>query len=360
MFSLYKSRDLIAASSFAADCTSTANIRTSRPSRSTLDHKTGENSIKIAAGHENIDSAVRKTYVTFFTSLSSSATRPTTAISSTPLDLRAFHGEHFSHLRHAAHQQPTHHNSLHVAVADAMQQGMLLQRPVFKMNPTNEFWDQARVSPQTPTNTLQAAAAAAAAAVANSASLNRANSLANSSHAAATPTSANGLSGGGAAGLGGGAGNASINQSNMMAMLPPPTKTEPMNSAAPNTNGSVGAASNGASQNSASGGGGANSGNGSNPRRTPDANCNPNMTMTTFNNTADTTNANNTNASNVDNQSMDTSNMANQNNMVAINNLNNMNNMVTLPDPKIMTEKLVSELQVRARASDIMYLEICT
>lgn len=197
------------------------------------------------------------------------------------------------------------------------------------MNPTNEFWDQARVSPQTPTtsNALQTAAvAAAAAAVANSASLNRANSLANSSHAAATPTSANGLSGG--ASLGGGASNASINQSNMMAMLPPPTKTEPMNSAAPNTNSNQTGANGGASTN--------------NPRRTPDANCNPNLAMTTFSGDS----ASNTNAN--DNQSMDTSNMSNQNNMVALNNLNSMNSMVALPDPKIMTEKLVSELQVRA------------
>lgn len=197
---------------------------------------------------------------------------------SAPLDLRAFQGD----------QGPQ--------TLPNMQQGMLLQRPVFKMNPTNEFWDQSRVPSQTPTppNALTAV---------NNASINRTiatatnsnnnNNNNNNNNSQANVTGMNSSS----------VGNQTVStQSSMMvssqSMLPP-TKTEPINPA----------------------------------RRTPETNCTQNLPLNNFSNPESNTN-NAATVNSVDSQAMDSTNM-------------NQNNAVTLPDPKIMTEKLVSELQVR-------------
>lgn len=191
---------------------------------------------------------------------------------SAPLDLRSFQGD----------QGPQ-------GLPNNMQQGMLLQRPVFKMNPTNEFWDQSRISSETtPTNPIPNA---------NNATINR--TIGNNAH---TNSTTNNIA----------TSNATTNNisnqppqqqsSNLLvnsqSMLPP-SSNEPVNSTS----------------------------------RTPDTSCNQNLPISNFN--SQDTNTNSTpNTNNVDNQSIESTNM-------------NQNNALALPDHKIMTEKLVSELQVR-------------
>lgn len=189
---------------------------------------------------------------------------------SAPLDLRAFQGDQ------GPQSLPTN-----------MQQGMLLQRPVFKMNPTNEFWDQSRIPSETPPNSMNNA---------NNATINRTQSMANTQHANGNSNSLNANS----------ATNNVTNQStnlmvNSQSMLPPGNTETNVNTSS----------------------------------RTPDTNCNQQQNLPISNFNSQDANTNSTpNTNSVDNQSIESANM-------------NQNNALALPDHKIMTEKLVSELQVR-------------